>query len=291
MKDFFSYLSIFCIRLIAFLPNRLLRVMGHVLGYLLFRLAKYRRTVVTDNLQHAFPDFSAAQIQHLASQYYRHLGGLLAETVMGLRIPPDKCASYCTMDSSLTGLFHQFFLSNQHFIVLMGHTGNWEWSGLATPAQVQHRVVALYRPIKNKVFDRFMFRYRTRTGMHLLPMHGIARAILQHDNRPTCFTFIADQSPIPQHAVWLSFMGRDTPFFQGFEMLARRYQLPVVYVSQIKRKEGGYQLKGEVISMHPHLEHEHFIVQSFASLLERDIRLQPAYWLWSHKRWKHSRTA
>lgn len=32
------------------------------------------------------------------------------------------------------------------------------------------------------------------------------------------------------------------------------------------------------------------ITEMFADYLEQTIRREPAYWLWSHKRWKASKT-
>ena len=30
-------------------------------------------------------------------------------------------------------------------------------------------------------------------------------------------------------------------------------------------------------------------LEEYVSLLEADIKKQPVYWLWTHKRWKHKR--
>jgi KDO2-lipid IV(A) lauroyltransferase len=35
-------------------------------------------------------------------------------------------------------------------------------------------------------------------------------------------------------------------------------------------------------------KNENYILLEFARKLERDIKENPSYWLWSHKRWKHA---
>lgn len=289
MKNVFISFAIGLLKLLAYLPEVFLRGLGLFSAWLLYRVIGYRRQIVSLNIKHAFASLSDKVRRQLVKDYYRHLGTLLYEMVLGVRLSAKQLVIRCTMHQSLTDLFQQFYHANQDFIVLMGHTGNWEWSGLATSSQVQHRVVALYRPIKNKQFDRFMFRYRTRTGMHLLPMHTVTRAMIKKAEKPTCYTFIADQSPVPEYAAWFPFFNQETAFFQGYELLARRYQLPVVYVSQKKREKGGYDLYGELICMKPHQEEPMYVVKTFINLLERDIHQQPAQWLWSHRRWKHKR--
>lgn len=289
LNIFLSYIAIFFLRFTGFFPLPVLSFLSFPIRWILSYIVKYRNQVIWKNISLAFPDLETVNIKILKKKYYTHLSQLVIENICAQRMKPMQLKQRCTMDESLLKYFNQYYQDQKCFIVVMGHTGNWEWSGLATPPQVSHQVYALYRPLKNKLFDSFFYKFRTRTGMHLISMQQAPRIIHAKHQNPVCFTFIADQSPPPEHAVWTNFLNQETGFFKGYEILARKYNLPVVYVSQKKLAQGKYRLYGELITANAALEPENSVVLAFVSKLERDIKNQPECWLWSHRRWKHKR--
>ena len=58
-------------------------------------------------------------------------------------------------------------------------------------------------------------------------------------------------------------------------------------MSANKVKRGYYELTFTLISDTPKEEANGDIITKSALLLEKEIKNNPAYWLWSHKRWKH----
>jgi Kdo2-lipid IVA lauroyltransferase/acyltransferase len=45
----------------------------------------------------------------------------------------------------------------------------------------------------------------------------------------------------------------------------------------------------ELMEKHPENLADNVLTQQYITMLENLIREEPAYWLWSHRRWKHSR--
>jgi KDO2-lipid IV(A) lauroyltransferase len=291
LNSLLSHIAIVFLKIAGFFPLSVLFFLSYKIRWLLSRLITYRYNVIKKNLSRSFPHLTEDKIKMMIKDYYTHLSHLLVENIWAQRITASELKERCVMDESLLKYFNQFYKEQKSFIVVMGHTGNWEWSGLATPPQVSHQVYALYRPLKNKLFDRFFYKFRTRTGMHLISMQQAPRIIHLNHQNPVCFTFIADQSPPPEQAVWTTFLNQETGFFKGYEVLARKYKLPVVYVSQKKIAFGRYKIFGEIITTDASKEPENSIVLSFVSRLENDIKDQPECWLWSHRRWKHARPA
>lgn len=289
MKFILSHIAIILIRFAGIFPLSVLYLLSFSIRWLLSHIIKYRYKIIWKNISLAFPNFTDERIKVLINDYYVHLSQLIVENIRAQRLNPSDIKERCLMDESLLNYFNQFYKEQKSFIVVMGHTGNWEWSGLATPPQVSHQVYALYRPLKNKLFDHFFYTFRTRTGMQLISMHQAPRIIQMNHQYPVCFTFIADQSPPPEHAVWTTFLNQETGFFKGYEVLARKYKLPVVYVSQKKISKGRYRLYGVMITEDASKEANNQVVLNYVKLLEKDILEQPECWLWSHRRWKHKR--
>jgi KDO2-lipid IV(A) lauroyltransferase len=54
-------------------------------------------------------------------------------------------------------------------------------------------------------------------------------------------------------------------------------------------KRGYYTLELVLLTEDPASMPQGEITRLYAHHLEETIKLEPAYWLWSHKRWKHKR--
>ena len=56
-----------------------------------------------------------------------------------------------------------------------------------------------------------------------------------------------------------------------------------------KLKRGHYHIVLETIAEAPYEKGDMRVIDQYARMVEEQMREQPAYWLWSHRRWKHAR--
>jgi KDO2-lipid IV(A) lauroyltransferase len=149
----------------------------------------------------------------------------------------------------------------------------------------------VYHPLSSKNFDGFMLRLRGRMGGNIVAMNNLLRELvrLRQNKIPTTIGLIADQTPPPESAYWITFLNQDTPVFSGPEKIARKFNYPVVYVSVKKKKRSFYEMDATIITMEPNILEDGVITSLHSQALEKNIREQPYIWLWSHRRWKHKR--
>lgn len=124
----------------------------------------------------------------------------------------------------------------------------------------------------------------------MIPTYVVKKLLA--DGIKECFAmiFAYDQSPSnPNKAYWTKFLNRDTAWLKGCEDSAREYNLPVLYGRIHKVKRGHYTYSFTVACDEPKKASPGEITQKLSELLEADIIREPSYWLWSHKRWKHSK--
>ena len=82
-------------------------------------------------------------------------------------------------------------------------------------------------------------------------------------------------------------MGIEVPVHTGAEMLAKKYDLSVVFVKVNKVARGYYEATFVPIADNPH-DYENFdITEKYLREVEKQIYEAPEYYLWTHKRWKH----
>jgi KDO2-lipid IV(A) lauroyltransferase len=180
----------------------------------------------------------------------------------------------------------------QSVIVVLGHFGNWELAGARYSQEAGiPQLYVIYRPLQDKGFDELMYRMRTRHGTRLYAMKETGAAMLRDRGEVTATAFIADQTPHADKAYWLTFLGQDTAVYYGTEAAARKFNYPVVYLSIMERRRGHYCMTVETLVENPAEVPEGEITERHVARLERDIRARPDLWLWTHRRWKHSRPA
>lgn len=289
MKNVGYYIFVAFSYLITLLPFKVLYLKSDILFLLLYHVVRYRREVVEKNLLNAFPEKSPEERKKIEKRFYRHLSDMFVETLKPIHLSHEQMKKrYAVRDTSLTD---RFFEEGRDVVALGSHYNNWEWVS-AMQLSSRHKVLTIYKPLKNKKFDKYLLKIRAKFGIQLTPMNHIIRDLVKcrGENIRTSSWFIGDQTPPKNdNAMWTTFLNQDTGFFRGAEKVAVKYDMPVIFVHIIKMKRGFYELDYKLITEHPREEEPNFIISRYASMLEEVIRSKPEYWLWSHRRWKHKR--
>ena len=84
-------------------------------------------------------------------------------------------------------------------------------------------------------------------------------------------------------------MGQETPAHTGAEAVARKFNFAVVYFEINKIKRGYYDMSFKLIHDSPKNTNEGEVTEKITRELEKTIRKNPEYWMWTHNRWKHKR--
>ncbi|HPM29273.1 MAG TPA: lysophospholipid acyltransferase family protein [Chryseolinea sp.] len=286
MQTFSFYLVYPFIYIVACLPFWALYKVSDFL-YFLVRLSGYRKLVVIKNLRNSFPEKSENEIEILCSAYYRYLCDLILETLKTLKMSEAETLERCIFHKQpwLTKLHDE----NKSIIIVMGHYGNWEWAGPSFTLNTVYQLVVIYRPLSNSSFENMMVGMRTRFGTRISPVDRTLRDMVANRNEVTATAFIADQTATAKNAYWTTFLNQDTAVFTGPEKLAKRFNYPVVFMNVKCKRRGFYEITPELLFEHPNTTAEDEISERFTNRLEKEIILNPTYWLWSHKRWKHKR--
>ena len=169
------------------------------------------------------------------------------------------------------------------------HQGNWEWS-TSLPLHVDITVYGAYTKLKNKYFEKVVKTSRTKFGIVGYMTKRFIGGLKENmkEGLQGLYILVSDQSPTPEKAYyWRSFMGIKVPVHTGAEMLAKKYNMAVVNYSIKKVKRGSYEVTFETITENPQECDNFEITDRYLSLTERNIKEQPEYYLWSHRRFKH----
>jgi KDO2-lipid IV(A) lauroyltransferase len=289
MSTVIYYLMLPFLYLVSYLPFQLMYVISDLFYLLIYRMIGYRKSVVTENLQNSFPEKSADEINSIRDGFYHYLCDLSLETLKTLSVSPPELKKHFT-SGDLSVLDH-YYKQNQSVIIVMGHLGSWELGGQYFTQLPLHQLYVIYHPLANQRFDSLLYKMRTRLGVRLYPMKGAFRGMIKNRKEASATAFIADQTPTTGNGHWMKFMNQDTSIFKGTEVIARKLDYPVIYLSVIRQKRGQYRLESELLVEHPQELAENELTEMHTRRLEQDIINYPETWLWSHRRWKHKKSA
>ena len=274
---------------LSLLPMPLLYAIGDLLCLLLYHVVGYRKMVVRYNLANAFPEKSGKELKRLERRYFHHLCNLLVEGVKMLGMSRRNVLRRyrCTNPEML----REFAEGKQSVILMSAHYNNWEWMVLSLGMQTPLHGVGVGKENSNKSFERIINRFRTRYGTEVVFASNVRERMRKYfeEGKPCAYMMLSDQTPAsPKKAFLLpDFLHQPTDMIYGSEYFAKKYGFPVFYYHVERPRRGHYSWTIEKISDQPQQEEYGFIIRRYAELLERDIRRQPEYWLWSHRRWKH----
>lgn len=273
---------------ISLLPFPLLYLLSDGIYVLIYKVLGYRKEVVMNNLRNSFPEKDEAELKAIASKFYQWFCDLTLETLKTLTISPEEVRKRVEFKGK--DILQQYAREKRSVILVLGHYGNWELAG-ARYSQERDipQLHVIYHPLANARFDRLMHHMRTRHGTKLYTMRETSKAMIRDRDLLTATAFIADQTPSPERAYWMTFLNQDTPVFQGTEGLARKLDKPVIYISITRPERGYYCMSMETLVADPTRTTDGEITEVHTRRLERDIRKYPELWLWTHRRWKHKR--
>lgn len=288
LKKFLNLVLIFKLKQLSRLPFPVMYVISDMMFFLVYYVFGYRRNVVATNLKKSFPEKSVAALKSIERKYYTHLCDMALETLKSGRMSKEDLQQRMAIRNP--ELLNRYFEQGRSVTVMAIHYGNWEWL-LHMPLHIRHHQFFVYKPLHNPWFDRYLNDIRARFGGETVSMNLALRRIMEADQRkkPVMTWLAADQTPPWFHTFWTLFLNQDTQFFDGPAKIARRFNQPVFIQYTRKIKRGYYETWFELLTDDPQSSSEEEIILSYVQRTEQMIRHDPAWYIWSHRRWKNTR--
>lgn len=273
--------------IISKLPFWALYAISDMLYFLVYHIIGYRRKVVLDNLRLVFPEKNEKERKKIAKEFYVHLCDMVVESIKSLSISKDEMKKRFTVSN--VDIIHDLEKEGRSIMLFMGHYASWEWS-VILQSYINHKGYAVYKKIENPFFDRLVKKIRARYETELIntkeTVHKMGAAMARGEL--TINGFIADQTAKHWKAKhFQEFMGIKVPVLTGGELLAKKFDMAVLYLDVRKVKRGYYSSELKLITKTPKEFPDYKITDAFLQLVEAQVKHNPAYYLWTHKRWKY----
>jgi len=285
IKKGLSRLGAFFLYLVSLLPFWALYIIADFLFVVIYYIVGYRRKVVQENLQNAFPEKTEEERHTIEKEYFRYLADLIVESIKMISASKKTIVKHVWPTNP--EVIDNYFAEGKSIIGAVGHYCNWELAGSRFGFFTENRRIIVYKPLTNEYFDKFFINMRSRFGATLVAMKDTARAMVKYKNELSFSVLVADQTPVKHEAHYFTeFLNQPTAVFLGIEKLAKLTNSVVIFCDVKRVKRGYYTYTFVPLIENPKETAPYEITEAHVKYLESMIKREPQYWLWSHRRWK-----
>lgn len=285
MTEFFFYLKITF--LASLLPRTICLYLGRLVGWFVYLLDKKYRTVTYENLKIAFgSELSPRLLKRISRQCFLNFGQIILDIIKFPSLKEEKKTEIFVVEGQEN--LEKALQSGRGALLFTGHYGNWEIGSFFLSRKGNLNVIA--RPLDNRILEKKLHNLRAKLGARIIYKHQAAKQILHSLRNKEMVAFLIDQNVLRSQAVFVDFFGKKaatTPSLAAFHIRTKSPLLPAFCYPlslgryQIKIHEpleiplsGNYDL--DVLK----------ITQRCTKIIENQIRKNPSFWFWFHRRWK-----
>jgi KDO2-lipid IV(A) lauroyltransferase len=246
--------------------------------------------VVRGNIALALPHLSEKERTVIEKKFYAHLCDLFLEMIKTLSISKKEIEKRYTFSNM--EVYYDLEKKEKSIALLCAHYASYEWA-VSMNYHIHFKGYGVYKKLANPYFDTLVRKIRSKFKSHLIDSKETIPTMASNFRNKTfsLYGLVSDQSPkLSTTHHWEKFMGIEVPVHTGGEMLAKKYDMNVIFLKTKKLKRGYYEGSFEILCDENIKEIPNYeITSNFLKLVEQQIYEAPEFYLWTHKRWKHMR--
>jgi KDO2-lipid IV(A) lauroyltransferase len=270
--------------LLHHLPLGAQAAFGRAIGALLYRLAGSRRRIALRNLELCFPEQSAEERERLAREHFGWLGRSIVERGLLWWASPERLKRLIHVEGDV----HLAERSERPVMWLVPHFMALDVAGVAVLLFQARKGASIYQQQTNAVMDAVMRAGRLRLGNAVIfPRSDSAKPLIREIRQGTGFFNLPDMDFGERDAAFVPFFGVPAATLLAPSRMARALNMVVQpVVAEILPGGQGYRVN----FMPPWTDFpsEDALADTtrLNRFIESQIRLNPAQYLWVHKRFK-----
>lgn len=273
--------------LISKLPFRVFYLVSDCVYALVYYVIGYRKKIVRHNIAIALPHLSKKERLEIEKKFYHHLCDMFLEMIKTMAISQKEMEKRFVFTN--LELYQELEKKGKSIALICAHYASYEWA-ISMNYHITFEGFGIYKKLSNKYFDKLVKDIRSKFKATLINTRETIPTIEKNarTNHLGVYGFASDQSPqVGKASHWTEFMGIKVPIHTGAEMLAKRFDMNVIFLKNKKVKRGYYEATFELMFDNPKEVPDYQISDEFLRRVEKQIHEAPEFYLWTHKRWKH----
>jgi Kdo2-lipid IVA lauroyltransferase/acyltransferase len=287
MRHRLEYTCIAALRyILAWLPHRVVRGCGALLGLMFYLVDGRHRTVAMTNLAHSFPTRSLQERRVIVRRMFSHFGRLLFEMLKFSTLSSEAMLRRVEFEGEDRARLA--YAQGRGVLFFTGHFGFWELHAMVHGLRLRP-IGVLARALDNPHLNGLLEEMRQRTGNSVIYRQGAVRRVLKTLSAGEGVAMLIDQHMHSADAIWVDFFERPAATTSTLAAIALRTGAPVVPVFALPIEGGRYRMIYEHAVEPPPPDAADPVgefTQRCTDVLEMYVRRHPELWLWMHRRWR-----
>ncbi len=278
-----SWLSIFLLYTLSWLPQSWQLALGRALGRLVHRFVKKRRKIAEVNIALCYPELTEAERAELVLNNMENTGMAIFESAMAWWWPAWRVKRVM---GSITGLEHvdQANKDGKGVLLLVPHILHLEMASRVMGLERQG--VAFYRPHNNALMDYFTAKGRLRSNEYLVGKRDVKSLLKALKDKKFCY-YLPDQDYGRNRSVFAPFFAvKEAATTTGTLLFANSRHCRTLSIMTHRDAQGKYHLAVQPpLENFPSGDDVHDVTQ-VNQRMEQAINNAPEQYMWLHRRFK-----
>ena len=258
------------------------------LAFIAYIASKKYRKIVKQNLNYAFDNsMSEEEIKAITKYSFKNLLFNFMHLMELRHISKEELAQKVTVvNKEAVERVHK---EGRAVIYVTSHYCSWELGGASLGAFVEP-VAAVYKKMKNRVYEEWLLDARSRFGNTNLEKTNVVKPLIRLIRQGKASGILIDTNINKREGVVVNFMGKPIRQTSTPAYLARKFNAAIIPVTIRTDDEENYTLMLFDEIKVPRTDDEADDIQK-ATQLQADwltsiITKEPKFWFWLHRRWK-----
>lgn len=289
IRFIFEYLLILTISKLAFLlPRKLVLLLGHFFGIIIYLLDRRRKKTGLANLQLAFDEsLTLKERKEIIKRAYIKMGQAALDVFLFPRFTKKSIGKIIHYE----GLEHikKAYALRKGVFLFSAHFGNWELVAhmqghLGLPLNL------VTRPMDNPYIENMAQKYRTLSGNGIIHKKDAVKGMLKTISQGGGVAIVIDQNVREGPNVFVNFFGHLASTTPSLALLALKTKATIIPVFSLLLDDGTYKIIYEREVRLPNSGDRQRDVQTLTqhctTIIEEYVRKYPHLWMWMHQRWR-----
>jgi len=258
------------------------------LAFIGYISSKKYRNIVRQNLNYAFDNtMNEEEIKIITKYSFKNLLFNFMHLMELRHMSKEELAAKVTVQNKEA--VERVHKEGRAVIYVTSHYSSWELGGASLGAFVEP-VAAVYKKMKNRIYEEWLLDARSRFGNTNLEKTNVVKPLIRLIKQGKASGILIDTNINKREGVIVNFMGKPIRQTSTPAYLARKFNAAIIPVTIRTDDEENYSLMIFDEIKVPHTDDEADDIQKATQLqadwLTEIITKEPKFWFWLHRRWK-----
>lgn len=197
--------------------------------------------------------------------------------------------SLVEIDKESFNYVRRAFKKNKGVIVLTGHFGNWELTGVSYGFVDLPAMNFIARKLDNPFLEKRLHKFRTISENNIIYKQNASKEIVRALKRNEGVGFLIDHN-MAKNEIYVDFFGKKAATTRALASFALSTGAPIIPAVSFPLKDGRFRtVCSPEITIKPTNDRKkdiQLLTQKCTDFYQETIRKCPEGWMWGHRRWK-----